>query len=78
MLTATLNGLMLFYCFNHYFNDIPIVTLSRVLILLYFYQLFYYRFTCRFYFKNGFQQVKAKYTDFKTKTQLTDIDVITT
>ena len=67
MLTATLNGLMFFYCFNHYFNDIPIVTLSRVLILLYFYQLFYYRFTCRFYFENVLQQMKDKYTDFKTK-----------
>ena len=37
------------------------------LILLYFYQPFYYRFTCRFYFENDFQQVKAEYTDFKTK-----------
>ena len=36
---------------------------------MHFYQSFYYRFTCRFYFENGFQQVKAEYTNFKAKKE---------
>ena len=64
------------YCFSHYFIDISMITVFKQFFYCIFSSPFMIILLVRFYIQKSFQQVKAKYLDFKTKKQLLAIHLV--
>ena len=71
-----LNNSMPIYCFSHYFIDISMITVFKQFFYCIFSSPFMIILLVRFYIQKSFQQVKAKYLDFKTKKQLLAIHLV--